>query len=170
MIASCIVRLHKRALQFTPHSRLRSTIHTHAPALIVSYYCFNSSAHLLTLFIFLSRINLVVFTIPVQRQQTITSLFQQSTPESETTNPKTKSKKPNPTSEKTDIIISIKIPHMDNIVSRVKNHEFRKYNISSNIERMWYVILAFSCIWLMLNWLQVLCISSRSNTALHCCD
>jgi len=27
---------------------------------------------------------------------------------------------------------------MDNIVSRVKNHEFRKYNISSSIERMWF--------------------------------
>lgn len=27
---------------------------------------------------------------------------------------------------------------MENIISRVKNHEFRKYNISTNIERMWY--------------------------------
>jgi hypothetical protein len=73
--------------------------------------------------------------MPVQRQQKITSLFQQNA--SDITKPKTK--KPNPPSVKTDIVISIKKEHMENIVSRVKNHEFRKYNISSNIERMWYV-------------------------------
>ena len=73
--------------------------------------------------------------MPVQRQQKITSLFQQNA--SDTTKPK--KKKPSPSSVKTDIVISIKKEHMDNIVSRVKNHEFRKYNISSNIERMWYV-------------------------------
>lgn len=82
-------------------------------------------------------------TMPVQRQQKITSLFSQNTPESqknasEATKSKTKPKKPNnPTSVKTDIVISIKTEHMENIVSRVKNHEFRKYNISTNIERMW---------------------------------
>lgn len=81
--------------------------------------------------------------MPVQRQQKITSLFSQNASESqknvpEATNPNTKSKKPNPTSVKTDIVISIKTQHMENIISRVKNHEFRKYNISTNIERMWY--------------------------------
>ena len=81
--------------------------------------------------------------MPVQRQPKITSLLSQNTSESqkngsEATNVKTKSKKPNPTSVKTDIIISIKTQHMENIISRVKNHEFRKYNISTNIERMWY--------------------------------
>lgn len=75
--------------------------------------------------------------MPVQRQQTITSLF----PTSETTRNKTKLKKPNTASVKTDIVISIKAEHMENIVSRVKNHEFRKYNISTNIERMWYVYI-----------------------------
>lgn len=81
--------------------------------------------------------------MPVQRQQKITSLFSQNTSqpqkkELEATNVKSKSKKLNPTSVKTDIIISIKTQHMENIISRVKNHEFRKYNISTNIERMWY--------------------------------
>ncbi|KAF8805183.1 hypothetical protein BYT27DRAFT_7105139 [Phlegmacium glaucopus] len=78
--------------------------------------------------------------MPVQRQQKITSIFRKNASESrkntsETAKSKTKLKKPNPPS---DIVISIKTPHMDNIVSRVKNHEFRKYNISSNIERMWF--------------------------------
>ena len=83
--------------------------------------------------------------MPVQRQQKITSLFLQNTSEShknvsesETPNAKTKLKKPKPTTVKTDIVISIKTQHMENIISRVKNHEFRKYNISTNIERMWY--------------------------------
>jgi len=81
--------------------------------------------------------------MPIQRQQKITSLFQKNASEShkntsETVKSKTKLKKPNPPSVKTDIVISIRTPHMDNIVSRVKDHEFRKYNISSNIERMWF--------------------------------
>ncbi|KAJ7157135.1 hypothetical protein C8R46DRAFT_1293573 [Mycena filopes] len=40
--------------------------------------------------------------------------------------------------DKRDILISIKTPHMNNIVSRVKDHEFRKYLISRTVERMWY--------------------------------
>ena len=89
--------------------------------------------------------------MPVQRQQKITSLFQQSESQkatSETAKPKTKLKKPTSASVKTDIVISIKVQHMDNIVSRVKNHEFRKYNIPSIVERMWYVDIIKSC-WIL---------------------
>jgi DNA invertase Pin-like site-specific DNA recombinase len=77
--------------------------------------------------------------MPVQRQQKIS----ENTSESQK-NAKTK-KKPNrdPTAVKTDIAISIKTQHMENIVSRVKNHEFRKYNVSTNIERMWYSEFAY---------------------------
>ncbi|KAF8491960.1 hypothetical protein JB92DRAFT_3004774 [Gautieria morchelliformis] len=39
-----------------------------------------------------------------------------------------------------DIFISIKGPHMDNIVSRAKNHEFRKYLIPETVERMWFYV------------------------------
>lgn len=83
--------------------------------------------------------------MPVERrQQKITSLFLRNASESnkdtsEISKLKLKTKKKHPLSLKTDIVISIKAIHMDNIVSRVKNHEFRKYNISSSIERMWYV-------------------------------
>ncbi|KIJ38988.1 hypothetical protein M422DRAFT_32862 [Sphaerobolus stellatus SS14] len=41
---------------------------------------------------------------------------------------------------KTDILMSIKQEHMNNIVSRKKNHEFRKYLISENIERIWFYV------------------------------
>ncbi|KAJ7110356.1 hypothetical protein C8R43DRAFT_1042366 [Mycena crocata] len=44
------------------------------------------------------------------------------------------------TDKKRDILISIKTPHMNNIVSRVKNHEFRKYLISRSVERMWLYV------------------------------
>ena len=97
--------------------------------------------------------------MPVQRQQKITSLFSKNASESqknvsEATNTDKKSKKPTPTPVKTDIVISIKTQHMENIISRVKNHEFRKYNISTNIERMWYNELLHVCLqWSVLNWL-----------------
>ncbi|KAJ6601277.1 hypothetical protein DFH09DRAFT_559656 [Mycena vulgaris] len=42
--------------------------------------------------------------------------------------------------EKRDILISIKTPHMNNIVSRAKDHEFRKYLISRTVERMWLYV------------------------------
>ncbi|KAJ7045004.1 hypothetical protein C8F04DRAFT_915626, partial [Mycena alexandri] len=42
---------------------------------------------------------------------------------------------------KRDILISIKTPDVNNIVSRAKNHEFRKYLISRTVERMWYAKL-----------------------------
>jgi hypothetical protein len=38
---------------------------------------------------------------------------------------------------KADILISIKPIHMAHIVSRVKNHEFRKYLIPTSVTRMW---------------------------------
>ncbi|KAJ7762419.1 hypothetical protein DFH07DRAFT_739468 [Mycena maculata] len=41
---------------------------------------------------------------------------------------------------KKDILISIKQPHMNNIVSRAKNHEFRKYLIARTVERMWLYV------------------------------
>ncbi|KAJ7919299.1 hypothetical protein B0H13DRAFT_249532 [Mycena leptocephala] len=43
-------------------------------------------------------------------------------------------------SDKKDIFISIKTPHMNNIVARSKNHEFRKYLISRTVERMWLYV------------------------------
>ena len=96
--------------------------------------------------------------MPVQRQQKITSSFQQSESQkatSETAKPKTKLKKPTSASVKTDIVISIKVQHMDNIVSRVKNHEFRKYNIPSIVERMWYVDIYYQV--LLDTWCSVGC-------------
>ncbi|KAJ7286119.1 hypothetical protein C8J57DRAFT_657926 [Mycena rebaudengoi] len=64
-------------------------------------------------------------------------------------NPKPKSaaqrkKPPKSTSatKKTDILISIKNPHISNIVSQVKNHEFRKYLIPGAVERMWFYVSA----------------------------
>ncbi|KAJ6541818.1 hypothetical protein B0H19DRAFT_325843 [Mycena capillaripes] len=42
--------------------------------------------------------------------------------------------------KKTDILISIKSPYMNNIVARSKNHEFRKYLISRTVERMWLYV------------------------------
>ncbi|KAJ7757514.1 hypothetical protein B0H16DRAFT_1536892, partial [Mycena metata] len=62
--------------------------------------------------------------------------------------PKVRSERPNAASTqptevrnaKRDILISIKTPHMNNIVSRAKNHEFRKYLISRTVERMWLYI------------------------------
>ncbi|KAJ7837403.1 hypothetical protein B0H14DRAFT_3702831 [Mycena olivaceomarginata] len=41
-------------------------------------------------------------------------------------------------SEKKYILISIKSQHMNNIVARSKNHEFRNYPISRTVERMWF--------------------------------
>ncbi|KAJ6590635.1 hypothetical protein DFH09DRAFT_1423511 [Mycena vulgaris] len=41
---------------------------------------------------------------------------------------------------KTDILISIKTPHITNIVSRIKNHEFRKYLIPGIVQRMWFYV------------------------------
>ncbi|KDR70139.1 hypothetical protein GALMADRAFT_254978 [Galerina marginata CBS 339.88] len=41
---------------------------------------------------------------------------------------------------KADILISIKPVHMNNIVERKKNHEFRKYLISNTVERMWFYV------------------------------
>jgi hypothetical protein len=38
---------------------------------------------------------------------------------------------------KADILISIKPIHMAHIVSRAKNHEFRKYLIPTSVKRMW---------------------------------
>ena len=38
---------------------------------------------------------------------------------------------------KEDILISIKPIHMNNIVERTKNHEFRKYFINKTVQRMW---------------------------------
>ncbi|KAJ7129616.1 hypothetical protein C8R44DRAFT_777236 [Mycena epipterygia] len=42
--------------------------------------------------------------------------------------------------KKTDILISIKRPHIDNIVARIKNHEFRKYLIPGIVQRMWFYV------------------------------
>ncbi|KAJ7361158.1 hypothetical protein DFH08DRAFT_366784 [Mycena albidolilacea] len=42
--------------------------------------------------------------------------------------------------EKKDILISIKSQHMNNIVARSKNHEFRNYPISRTVERMWLYV------------------------------
>ncbi|KAF8530018.1 hypothetical protein BU17DRAFT_35973 [Hysterangium stoloniferum] len=61
--------------------------------------------------------------------------------------PKTPSTRPSKAKAsvvKTDIIISIKGEHMNNIVSRKKNHEFRKYLIPDTIERMWYAFYVSS--------------------------
>jgi len=41
---------------------------------------------------------------------------------------------------KSDILISIKPQFMDLIVRREKNHEFRKYNISQEVKRMWLYV------------------------------
>ena len=38
---------------------------------------------------------------------------------------------------KTNIIISIHLKHVKNIVSRVKDHEYRKYLIPTSVRRMW---------------------------------
>ncbi|KAL0960899.1 hypothetical protein HGRIS_005908 [Hohenbuehelia grisea] len=43
---------------------------------------------------------------------------------------------------KSDILISIKTPHITNIVARVKDHEFRKYLISPSVQRMWFYVSA----------------------------
>ena len=50
----------------------------------------------------------------------------------------TKPTKPN--TVKTDIVISIRSEHMEKIVSRAKDHEFRKYLINKTIKRMWSVV------------------------------
>jgi len=47
--------------------------------------------------------------------------------------------KPAP-SLRSDILMSIKPEHMSNIVSRKKNHEFRKYLISEDIKRIWFYV------------------------------
>lgn len=38
---------------------------------------------------------------------------------------------------KTDIIISIRQPHLDHIVSQKKNHEFRAYLLPKQVTRFW---------------------------------
>ncbi|RDW63589.1 hypothetical protein BP6252_11134 [Coleophoma cylindrospora] len=38
---------------------------------------------------------------------------------------------------KSDIIISIRQPHLDHVVSLKKNHEFRKYLLPSSVKRFW---------------------------------
>jgi len=40
--------------------------------------------------------------------------------------------------QRTDILISIKSVHIDNIASRLKTHEFRKYLIPPSVRRMWF--------------------------------
>jgi hypothetical protein len=39
---------------------------------------------------------------------------------------------------KEDIFMSIKPEHMRNIVSRTKNHEFRKYRLPASVRRIWF--------------------------------
>jgi hypothetical protein len=40
--------------------------------------------------------------------------------------------------QRTDILISIKPVHIENIASRLKTHEFRKYLIPRSVRRMWF--------------------------------
>lgn len=37
----------------------------------------------------------------------------------------------------TDVLLSIKAVHLANIVSRQKNHEYRKYRLRDGVERLW---------------------------------
>lgn len=41
-----------------------------------------------------------------------------------------------------DIVISVKSEHMNNIVSRLKTHEFRKFLIPEFTKRMWFYVMA----------------------------
>ncbi|KAF8693831.1 hypothetical protein AX14_002267 [Amanita brunnescens Koide BX004] len=50
------------------------------------------------------------------------------------------SKSSSSASSKEDILISIKPIHMNNIVERKKDHEFRKYMISKTVQHMWLYV------------------------------
>ncbi|KAI2642708.1 hypothetical protein GGS21DRAFT_189307 [Xylaria nigripes] len=53
--------------------------------------------------------------------------------------PKPEPKSTNPDSQpvQTDVLISIHSVHLANIVSRQKNHEYRKYRLRDGVERLW---------------------------------
>lgn len=38
----------------------------------------------------------------------------------------------------TDVILAIQPTHLGNIVSRQKNHEYRKYRLRDGVERLWF--------------------------------
>ncbi|KAI9809972.1 MAG: hypothetical protein M1826_003807 [Phylliscum demangeonii] len=47
----------------------------------------------------------------------------------------------------TDVVLSIHPPHVANIISRTKNHEFRRYLLPSTVRRLWiYVTRPISAI------------------------
>ena len=50
-----------------------------------------------------------------------------------------RSAQPNP---RTDVILPMKHPYMSQIVSGIKNFEFRKYKISSTVKRVWFYVTA----------------------------
>jgi len=45
-------------------------------------------------------------------------------------------------SVKTDIVLAIREEHMNNIAKGIKNHEYRKYLINKDIQRMWFYVTA----------------------------
>lgn len=53
--------------------------------------------------------------------------------------PAAQSKTPAPQPDKilTDVLIAIKPVHLANIVSRLKNHEYRKYRLGDAVTRLW---------------------------------
>lgn len=54
---------------------------------------------------------------------------------------KSKSKSAGPTASDrmlTDVLLSIKPLHLANIVSRQKNHEYRKYRLRDGVTRLWF--------------------------------
>jgi predicted transcriptional regulator len=44
--------------------------------------------------------------------------------------------------EKTDAILPMRQPYMDQIVSGIKDHEFRRYRISHTVKRVWFYVTA----------------------------
>jgi hypothetical protein len=40
--------------------------------------------------------------------------------------------------KRTDIFMSIKPEHMNNIAARIKNHEYRRYLLPSSVRRIWF--------------------------------
>jgi hypothetical protein len=47
---------------------------------------------------------------------------------------------PSTAQPKRDILMSIKEPHIASIVSRIKTHEFRKYELPASFKRIWFYI------------------------------
>jgi hypothetical protein len=42
-----------------------------------------------------------------------------------------------PARSSTDVLLAIKQQHLANIISREKNHEYRKYRLKDGVSRLW---------------------------------